>query len=119
MLGLERVPFLDHKFVETAMSIPQSKKTENDVSKTVLKKAVRGVIPDELIDRKKQGFGVPVYDWFKGRLGTEMKRETLRFGKETGLLDTKYVADLFEKQEYAGQLWYLFNLSLWWKEYIE
>lgn len=114
-----RVPFLDHKFVETAMSIPQSKKTENDVSKTVLKKAVRGVIPDELIDRKKQGFGVPVYDWFKGRLGTEMKRETLRFGKETGLLDTNYVAELFEKQEYAGQLWYLFNLSLWWKEYIK
>ena len=38
-----------------------------------MEKAVRGIIPDELIDRKKQGFGVPVYDWFKGRLGTEMK----------------------------------------------
>lgn len=113
-----RVPFLDHKFVELAMSIPESKKTENDISKTVLKKAVRGIIPDELIDRKKQGFGVPVYDWFKGRLGTEMKMETLKFAKETGLLNQKYVADLFERPEYAGQLWYLFNLSLWWKEYI-
>ena len=113
-----RVPFLDHKFVELAMSIPQSKKTENDVSKTVLKKAVRGIIPDELIDRKKQGFGVPVYDWFKGRLGTEMKEKTLHFANETGLLDEDYVSSLFEKQEYASQLWYLFNLSLWWEEYI-
>ncbi len=51
-----RVPFLDHKFVELAMSIPQSRKTEGGVSKTVLKKAVRGVIPDEIIDRKKTGF---------------------------------------------------------------
>lgn len=113
-----RVPFLDHKFVELAMSIPQSKKTEGDVSKTVLKKAVRGIIPDELIDRKKQGFGVPVYDWFKGRLGTEMKEKTLQFAKETGLLDMNYVGGLFEKQEYASQLWYLFNLSLWWEMYI-
>lgn len=72
-----RVPFLDHKFVELAMSIPQSKKTENDISKTVLKKAVRGIIPDELIDRKKQGFGVPVYDWFEGRLGTEIRKEKM------------------------------------------
>lgn len=113
-----RVPFLDHKFVELAMSIPQNKKTEKGVSKNVLKKAVRGIIPDELIDRKKQGFGVPVYDWFKGRLGVEMKAETLRFASETGLLDQQYTASLFEKQEYASQLWYLFNLSLWWKEYI-
>lgn len=113
-----RVPFLDHKFVELAMSIPQSKKTENAVSKTVLKKAVRGVIPDELIDRKKQGFGVPVHDWFRGRLGNEMKAETLHFAKETGLLNQKYVSELFDKPEYASQLWYLFNLSLWWKEYI-
>ena len=48
-----RVPFLDHKFVELAMSIPQSIKTKNNDSKYILKKAVRGVIPDELIDRKK------------------------------------------------------------------
>src|SRR2546426_5995508 len=48
-----RVPFLDHKFVELAMSIPEAVKTRNGVLKYILKKAVRGVIPDELIDRKK------------------------------------------------------------------
>lgn len=114
-----RVPFLDHKFVELAMSIPQSKKTERGISKTVLKKAVRGVIPDEIIDRKKQGFGVPVYDWFLGRLGQEMKRDVLYFAKQTELLDERYVGSMFEHQEYAPKLWYLFNLALWWKEYIE
>ncbi len=113
-----RVPFLDHKFVELAMSIPQSKKIEGDISKTVLKKAVRGIIPDELIDRKKQGFGVPVHDWFLGRLGLEMKKEVLLFAEETELLNVQYIEELFSKPEYASKLWYLFNLALWWKEFI-
>lgn len=113
-----RVPFLDHKFVELAMSIPQSKKTEGQISKTVLKKAVRGVIPDEIIDRKKQGFGVPVHDWFLGRLGVEMKKEVLNFANQTGLLNATYIEKLFDDQAYAAKLWYLFNLALWWKEYI-
>lgn len=113
-----RVPFLDHKLVELAMSIPQSKKTEGDISKTVLKKAVRGIIPDELIDRKKQGFGVPVYDWFMGRLGEEMKKEVMFFVHETGLFRATYIEKMFEDQTYASRLWFLYNLALWWKEYI-
>jgi len=114
-----RVPFLDHKFVELAMSIPESKKTEGDISKTVLKKAVRGVIPDELIDRKKQGFGVPVHDWFLGRLGNQMKLEIQEFADNTGLLDWGYISKMFEDRVYSTQLWYLFNLSMWWKQYIK
>lgn len=114
-----RVPFLDHKFVELAMSIPQSKKTEKDVSKAALKKAVRGIIPDELIDRKKQGFGVPVYDWFIGRLGTEMRKEILYFAEQTGLLNIPYIEQMLQNQNYASQVWYLYNLAMWWKEYIE
>src|SRR5207253_2665426 len=64
-----RVPFLDHKFVEFAMGIPAEVKVRNGTLKYILKKAVRGVIPDELIDRPKQGFGVPVYEWLFDRLG--------------------------------------------------
>lgn len=113
-----RVPFLDHKFVELAMSIPEKKKTEGGVSKTVLKKAVRGLIPDELIDRKKQGFGVPVYDWFLGKLGEEMKREILGFVEATDLFDFRYVSELIDRREYASQTWYLYNLAVWWKTYV-
>src|SRR4029079_8767467 len=82
-----RVPFLDHKFVELAMSIPESVKTRNGTLKHILKKAVRGVIPDELIDRKKQGFGVPVYEWFFDRLGDEARRELDSFCETTDFLD--------------------------------
>lgn len=114
-----RVPFLDHKFVELAMSIPEKKKTEKNISKTVLKKAVRGIIPDELIDRKKQGFGVPVYDWFIGRLGTEMRKEIIHFAEQTGLLNIPYIEKMLQNQNYASQVWYLYNLAMWWKEYIE
>ena len=64
-----RVPFLDHRFVELAMSIPTDVKTRNGTLKHILKRAVRGVIPDELIDRPKQGFGVPVYEWYQESAG--------------------------------------------------
>ena len=55
-----RVPFLDHELVAFAMGISEQVKTRNGVLKSVLKRAVRGVIPDAIIDRPKQGFGVPV-----------------------------------------------------------
>jgi asparagine synthase (glutamine-hydrolysing) len=113
-----RVPFLDHKFVEIAMSISQSVKTTDNISKYILKQAVRGLIPDEIIDRKKQGFGVPVYDWFAGRLGEEMQKETLLFAKETGLLDIDYIKGMFGDRRNNHRMWFLFNLALWWKQYI-
>ena len=73
-----RVPFLDHKFVEFAMSIPERVKTNNGTLKYMLKKAVRGIVPDELIDRPKQGFGVPVREWFTDLLGDESAHGTRR-----------------------------------------
>ena len=48
--------------------------------KHLLKQAVRGVIPDELIDRPKQGFGVPVYEWFLERLGDTARQRGRRVG---------------------------------------
>src|SRR4029079_14524468 len=74
-----RVPFLANKFVELAMGIPAATKTRNGTLKHILKKAVTGVIPDELIHRKKQGFGVPIAEWFKDRLGGAMRREIQHF----------------------------------------
>ncbi len=112
-----RVPFLDHKFVELALSIPASAKTKNGTLKYILKKAVRGLIPDELIDRKKQGFGVPVHEWFFDRLGPQMKKELDDFCRQTDYLDKTMVDWLFEKQR-GTQIWFLFNLAMWWKTYI-
>lgn len=112
-----RVPFLDHKFVELAMSIPQSVKTRNGTLKHILKKAVRGLIPDELIDRKKQGFGVPVYEWFFDKLGAYARKELDFFCTHTDYLDREQVFRLLDSGN-GPQAWYLLNLALWWKQHV-
>jgi asparagine synthase (glutamine-hydrolysing) len=117
-VGLEaRVPFLDHKFVELAMGIPQAVKIRHGTLKYILKKAVRGLIPDELIDRKKQGFGVPVYEWFLDRLGQFARVELTTFCEQTDLLDRAAVMHLLERRD-GPRAWYLLNLALWWKQYM-
>jgi asparagine synthase (glutamine-hydrolysing) len=108
-----RVPFLDHKFVELAMSIPQAVKTRNGVLKYILKKAVRGVIPDALIDRKKQGFGVPVYEWYHTKFGEYLVKEMKDFCENTDLFQFEGVQPFLKKRG-----WALLNVALWWKQYI-
>lgn len=112
-----RVPFLDHKLVELAMSIPEEMKTRHGTLKYILKKAVRGVIPDAIIDRKKQGFGVPIHEWFLDKLGAEIRRELDDFCSRTDFFDRDEVLRLIDEKK-AAQVWYLFNFSLWWKEYV-
>ncbi len=112
-----RVPFLDHEFVELAMSIPEKSKTNGGTLKHILKKAVRGVIPDELIDRPKQGFGVPVYEWFFDRLGDEARRELDAFTRDTDFLDRAQVMRYLDEKR-GPEVWYLLNFALWWKEYV-
>ncbi|MBV1871154.1 MAG: asparagine synthase (glutamine-hydrolyzing) [Gammaproteobacteria bacterium] len=116
--GLEaRVPFLDHKFVEYSMGIPPRLKYKNWRNKHILKEAVSNTIPRDIIERKKQGFGVPVHDWIVGDLGGYAKEEIMNFCQNTDYIDQKSVLDLFAKNDTA-LIWYLLNLSLWWKEYI-
>ena len=112
-----RVPFLDHKFVELAMSIPEAVKTKNGNLKHILKKSVRGLIPDELIDRKKQGFGVPIHEWFLDRLGTQVLDELKEFTEKTDYLNFSTVEKLMRNRN-TPLAWYLFNLALWWKKYF-
>jgi len=112
-----RVPFLDHRFVGFAMSIPEQVKTNGGTLKHILKKAVRGVIPDELIDRRKQGFGVPVYEWVFDRLGDEARRELCDFCDRTDFLDRDEVMRYVDTRQ-GTEVWYLLNLALWWKEYV-
>jgi len=112
-----RVPFLDHKFVELAMSIPEAVKTRHGELKYILKKAVRGIIPDEFIDRRKQGFGVPVHEWSLHKLGAFALRELESFCEETDFLDRNQVVRLAEARR-GPQTWCLLNLALWWRHYV-
>ena len=110
-----RVPFLDHELVELAMSIDEAVLTRGAVAKTVLKQAVHGLIPQEIIDRPKQGFGVPVHDWLVSGLGT-FAQDTLRsFVRKTDLLDAGGVDALLQSGQ-SMETWTLLNLALWWEE---
>ncbi len=113
-----RVPFLDHKFVEFAMSIPTALKTKDGISKYILKKSVRGVIPDQIIDRKKQGFGVPIYEWFFDKLGQTTRKELKDFCEKTDFLDGDEVMKLIDRGD-GPRIWYLLNFALWWKEFVD
>jgi asparagine synthase (glutamine-hydrolysing) len=108
-----RVPFLDHKLVELAFSIPTAAKTRDGELKAILKRAVRGVLPDEIVDRPKQGFRVPVDEWFLDRLGERTRRELDAFCRETDLLDRSEVQRLLARPK--RDAWYLLNLALWWR----
>lgn len=108
-----RVPFLDHKFVELAMSIPQAVKTRKGILKYILKKAVRGVIPDELIDRRKQGFAVPVYEWYHNKFGDYAAKEINEFCKNTDIFRFEGILPYLKRRG-----WALLNVALWWKQYI-
>jgi asparagine synthase (glutamine-hydrolysing) len=113
-----RVPFLDHKFVELAMSIPERIKTRGGVLKYILKKSVRGLIPDEIIDRPKQGFGVPLHDWFCDRLEAYARATLEEFCQRTDYFDYQEVMGLFEHRQ-SSLIWYILNFALWHNEYIK
>ena len=106
-----RVPFLDHKFVELALSIPAKAKLGSGGTKYLLKKAVRGLLPDEIIDRKKQGFNVPLTEWFDGVLGTTTRSELQDFCADTSFLDIKEVTKLLDSPARASA-WPLLNFAL-------
>jgi asparagine synthase (glutamine-hydrolysing) len=71
-----RVPFLDHKLVEFTMNLPMEIKVEGGIPKALLKRAVRGLIPDEIVDRKKAGFAAPMRQWIlRGDFGRAAEAE--------------------------------------------
>lgn len=113
-----RVPFLDHEFVEFALAIPPHHKLKNGNLKNVLKAAVRGIIPDEIIDRKKQGFGAPVADWNDAKFGATIEKEIRSFQLNTKIFNEEAL-DRILGNKGSSQIWYLYNLSVWWRTFLE
>jgi len=113
-----RVPFLDHKFVELAMSIPSAVKLADGKLKYILKKAARGLLPPEILNRKKQGFGVPVYEWFYDRLGAYAGQKIIDFGNRADYFDPGALAVLLGSGR-RKNLWYILNFVLWHEMWIE
>jgi asparagine synthase (glutamine-hydrolysing) len=113
-----RVPFLDHEVVAFALGIPDEVKLRNGILKAVLKNAVRGLVPDSVIQRPKQGFGVPVHEWLLSGLPAETMAGVDEFITETDLFDRAVIKDLFAQPNATGLQWCILNLGLWWQEFI-
>jgi asparagine synthase (glutamine-hydrolysing) len=112
-----RIPFLDHLFIEFAMSIPTEYKFSSVELKHILKKSVRGLIPDEIIDRRKQGFGVPVNDWLFQKLGKKVKQEIDSFVKKTDFFDSRELSNIIANKDPRN--WSVLNFIMWYNEYID
>jgi len=113
-----RVPFLDHKFVEYVMGISPNLKMKHGNSKYILKMAVKNLIPKIILNRKKQGFQVPLDDWLTGELGNDVNKKLREFCSKTDFFDPKGLEKLISRGS-NRQIWYLLNFVLWWDEYIQ
>lgn len=120
-----RVPFLDHRLVELAIQIPMDLKLKNGVSKYILKEAVRGITPDSVIDRKKQGFAAPVTEWLrKGKIADQLI-QTLWKSKiwEEDIFNRAAVEKLIAahqngKVDASFRIWNLITLGLWFDRWL-
>jgi asparagine synthase (glutamine-hydrolysing) len=118
-----RAPFLDHELVEFVMSLPSKWKLRGFTSKYILKKAMENLLPDEVINRPKKGFGVPIAKWIKGPL-KGLFEDLLSFNriKQEGFLNPEYVTTLFQdhlanRKDNRKQLWTLLVWELWVNRY--
>jgi len=120
-----RVPFLDHRLVEYALGVSRAQKVEGRSGKHVLKRALEGVLPRDVLYRPKRGFGAPIRGWLRGRATSLLDEHLLRSPmRRRDLLDYGFVARLVEEhrrgaRDWSFHLWALLNLSLWYERWVE
>jgi asparagine synthase (glutamine-hydrolysing) len=120
-----RSPFLDHKVIEFAASLPEKYKLRGLTTKYLLKQILKKLLPQENLDRRKMGFGVPIGHWFRGQLQPFL-RETILSEKalKRGLFKPEAVKQMVElhtrgERDHSHQLWTLLMLELWFQRFID
>ena len=118
-----RPPFLDHRIVEFAASLPQDLKIRGFKQKYILKELMRGKLPERVLRREKAGFDIPTHDWFRGTLrGLLLDTLTPEAIEATGIFDAQAIRSLIrdhmERRVNVGyHLWGLLTLFLWMKRW--
>lgn len=122
--GLEaRVPFLDSQLTEFAMSLSSQYKVRRNHKKWILKQALRGIVPDEILDAPKQGFNVPYEQWLRTSLADYMQSVLLDpalLSRQFFSADTlrRYIREHIQGEKNHGFiLWKALNLALWMNKY--
>lgn len=119
-----RVPFLDHGLVDFTMDIPQAWKVKGGEPKYLLKKALTGILPDDILYRPKMGFGAPMAEWLRGEFGKQAENTVLNSPLiNDGPFNRDHITKLFKghregRLEGALHLWLLFNLTAWHDHWI-
>jgi len=116
-----RPPFLDHRIVEFAASLPAEFKVRGRTLKFLLRELMQDKLPPAIIRRKKEGFDIPMHDWFRGPL-RPLLLDTLtdRAAGQTGLFQPARLRQLIDahlarRANYGYHLWGLMILFLWLK----
>jgi asparagine synthase (glutamine-hydrolysing) len=120
-----RSPLLDHQFMEMAARLPASAKLHDKTTKVAFKDALRGWLPDHILDRRKMGFGVPIGDWFRGALA-DLPGEILLDPRslERGYFRPEAVKAIIDRhrsgaEDTSNKIWALLQLELWLRTYID
>jgi asparagine synthase (glutamine-hydrolysing) len=120
-----RSPLLDFEFMEFAASLPASYKVEGREKKVGLRAALRGWLPDEILDGRKMGFRAPLAEWFRGDL-REMAHDMLldETTRARGAFDQTYVAELLARHvagdaDNSQGIWTLLNFELWHRQLVD
>ena len=123
--GLElRVPFLDHKLVEFAATLPHSAKLGGKGGKTILRKAMRGLLPDTIIDRPKKGFPVPISQWLRGPLRSFVQEHLLAQDAACNLFADrgaiKQIVDehIQGRSDRSQDIWTLLVFEFWHRQFV-
>src|SRR5262245_46858633 len=119
-----RPPLLDHHIVEFAAKVPASLRLRGGTTKYLFKQAMRGTLPDEIIDRPKHGFAVPLAAWFRGEL-SGFARDLLLSDRcrHRGLFNPRHIEHLLRLNERGRdvslQLWTVASFELWCQRFLD
>jgi asparagine synthase (glutamine-hydrolysing) len=119
-----RPPLLDHRLVEFAATVPARFRLRDGTTKYLFKQAMRGILPDAIIDRQKRGFAVPLATWFRGDLAGFARDLLLSTRcRERGFFDTRYIERLLALNERGRnldlQLWTVMSFELWCQRFLD
>ncbi|NQT33470.1 MAG: hypothetical protein HQ594_07350 [Candidatus Omnitrophica bacterium] len=119
-----RVPLLDHRVVEFAKRLPLSVKIKDAKSKWILRKVLSRHVPEELIERPKMGFGVPIDNWLRGPL-REWAEDLLDENnmKKDGILDPRPVRKIWDehlsgRKNWQYHLWDVLMFQAWKRKWM-
>lgn len=119
-----RSPFLDHELMQFAASLPADLKVRGNSKKVALRSAMRGWIPDEILDSPKRGFRPPIADWFRGELRDHAREVLLDPATaQRGYFQTDRVEALLDRHasgvaDHAQGIWTLLMFELWHREFV-